>query len=88
MLYSTNSFLASKIKMPHLIHSENFELVLLSLSHSSNSMTVVLTQDVLLFTTTDDDEILKGRLKKTHVFYCWAHLLIIRIFVFFREKEP
>lgn len=85
VLYSTNSFSASKIKMPYLMHSENFELVLLSLSHSSNSATVALTQDVLLSLTVDDNGILRGRIKKPHVFYWWAYLLIISFFVFFRD---
>lgn len=30
------------------MYSENFELVLLKLNHSSSSVTVVLTQDLLL----------------------------------------
>lgn len=71
MLYSTNFCLTSEVKMLCLMHSHNFELVALRLTHSSNSTPVVLSQDVLLLLLLMLVEFSRVGLKKSnHVSYC------------------
>lgn len=67
------NFLLQKSKCHYLMDLENFELELLRLNHSSNSVRAVLAQDVL--TTIDVNGILKGGIRRTHT--CFVGRLIL-----------